>query len=179
MVSYYHEKSIPYCIEDCQPLLSPTHSPQTHAQTHRNLSKSYSLLMHAVAEFASEYQLLLINSRVLGGFCKFCSELGRPMGTKSHISKALPASIMSKRIGLMVLLWVTFRTGCFYLSFPGHFLYVCQLKSLALMHSCIGNNTEEIWRLSAISFCLILFCCTWNPWSISLGKIHVLSQLSA
>lgn len=69
------------------------------------------------------------------------------MGTKSHISKALPASIMTKRTGLIVLLRVTFRTGCFYLSFPGHFLYVCQHKSTALMHSCIGNNTEEIRRL--------------------------------
>lgn len=33
MASYYHEKSIPYCIENCRPLLPPTHT-HTHAHTH-------------------------------------------------------------------------------------------------------------------------------------------------
>lgn len=33
MDSYYHEKSIPYCIENYEPLLSPTHT-HTHAHTH-------------------------------------------------------------------------------------------------------------------------------------------------
>lgn len=46
------------------------------------------------------------------------------MGTKSHISKALPASIMTKRMGLIMLQGAMFRTGCVYLNFPGHFLYV-------------------------------------------------------
>lgn len=46
------------------------------------------------------------------------------MGTKSHISKALPASIMTKGIGLIVLQRAAFRTGCVYLNSPGHFLYV-------------------------------------------------------
>ena len=64
-------------------------------------------------------------------FCTFCSELGRPMGTKSHISKALPASIMTTGIGLIVLQRDTFRTGCVYLNFPGHFHYVSQHKSTA------------------------------------------------
>lgn len=57
-------------------------------------------------------------------FCTFCLKLSRPMGTKSHTSKALPASIITKRIGLMVFHWATFRSGCVYLSFPGRFPHV-------------------------------------------------------
>lgn len=43
------------------------HILPSHAHIRRSLSKSYSQ-MHAVAVFASEYQLLLVNSRVLGDF---------------------------------------------------------------------------------------------------------------
>lgn len=50
------------------------------------------------------------------------------MGTKSHTSRALPASIMTKRVGLMLFHWATFTSGCVYLSFPGHFLYVSITK---------------------------------------------------
>lgn len=52
------------------------------------------------------------------------------MGTKSHISKALPASIMTKRMGLIVLQGAMFRTGCVYLNFPGHFFYAFQHYNL-------------------------------------------------
>lgn len=82
-------------------------------------------------------------------FCTFCSE---PMGTKSHISKALPGSIMTKGIGLIVLQRATFRAGCVYLNFPLHFLYVFQQF---LANSCIQNEAEEIQRLSASDFGLI------------------------
>lgn len=50
------------------------------------------------------------------------------MGTTSHTSKALPASIITKRVGLMVFHWATFRSGCVYLSFPACFLYVSITK---------------------------------------------------
>lgn len=36
------------------------------------------------------------------------------------------------------------------------------------MHSCIENDAEEIWSLSATAFCFILFYCIWKPWSINL-----------
>lgn len=58
------------------------------------------------------------------------------MGTKSHTSKALPASIMTKRVGLMLFHWATFTSGCVYLSFPGHFLYVSITKK---------TSTDKVW----------------------------------
>lgn len=61
-------------------------------------------------------------------FCPFSLNLSRPMGTTSHTSKALPASIITKRVGLMVFHWATFRSGCVYLSFPARFLYVSITK---------------------------------------------------
>lgn len=88
-----------------------------------------------------------------GFFCTFCSKLDGPMGTKSHISKVLPALIMTKRISLIVLHWATFRSGCVYLSSPGHLLYVSQPNKTALMHSFMENNTEEIFRLPTSAFC--------------------------
>lgn len=36
------------------------------------------------------------------------------------------------------------------------------------MHSCIENDAEEIWSLSATAFCFILFYCIWKPWSMNL-----------
>lgn len=51
------------------------------------------------------------------------------MGTKSHTSKGLPASIITERLGLMAFHWATFRSGCVCLSFPGHFLYVSITKN--------------------------------------------------
>lgn len=79
-------------------------------------------------------------------FCTFCLKLSRPMGTKSHTGKALPASIITKRIGLMVFHWATFRSGCVYLSFPGRSLYVsitphCQsfAESKAMRRRFLGS----------------------------------------
>lgn len=70
------------------------------------------------------------------------------MGTKSHTSKALPASIMTKRVGLMLFHWATFTSGCVYLSFPGHFLYVSITKKPPLTGSgWIQIDAEEIVRL--------------------------------
>lgn len=51
------------------------------------------------------------------------------MGTKSHISKALPASIMTRGIGLIMLRQAAFSARCVYLKFPGHFLYVVQQQN--------------------------------------------------
>lgn len=33
---------------------------------------------------------------------------------------------------------------------------------------CVRNDAEEIWRFSATSFCFILFCFIWKPWSVNL-----------
>lgn len=93
-----------------------------HAHMHRSPSKSYSLSLRSMP-----LQYLHLNTAKFKGawrFCTFCLKLSRPMGTKSHTSKALPASIITKRIGLMVFHWATFRSGCVYLSFPGRFPHV-------------------------------------------------------
>ena len=100
-------------------------------------------------------------------FCTFCSERGRPMGTKSHVRKALPASIMTKGIGLIVLQQATFRTGCVYLNFFRHFLYVFKQD-----HTVVGNpvtiQCRERLRGGATVFCFILFYFIWKPWSMNL-----------
>lgn len=92
------------------------------------------------------------------------------MGTKSHISKALPASIMTKGIGLIALQQTTFRTGCVYLNFPGHFLYVLQQQNTADGKFLRWeSDAEEIWRFfSALAFCFILLCFIWKPRSLNL-----------
>lgn len=74
------------------------------------------------------------------------------MGTKSHISKALPASIMSKRMGLIVLQQAMFRTECVYLNFPGHFLYAFQRYKTA-----DGKSVERHWRDLEVLCYRILF----------------------
>lgn len=91
-------------------------------------------------------------------FCTFCSELGRPVGTKSHISKALPGSIMTKGIGLIVFQRATFSNGCVYLNIPGHFLYVFQHHRWQIPLSRTRQRT--IWRFSAthpVLFCSVLY----------------------
>ena len=78
------------------------------------------------------------------------------MGTKSHISKALPASIMTKGIGLILLHQATFRAGCVYLNFHGHFLYVFQHEKRRFGCSQLPYS---------VLFCSILYR---KPWSVNL-----------
>lgn len=75
------------------------------------------------------------------------------MGTKSHTGEALPASIIAKRIGLMLFHWATFTSGCVYLSFPGHFLYVSITKKPLTKCRWIQIDAEEIVRLFGSSRC--------------------------
>lgn len=121
------KKAFHTVLRTADPSFSPTHTPHTHMHKHTGTSLKVTLpQIRAVAEICIWKPTFVGKFKGPWGFCKFCSEPGGPMGTKSHISKALPASIMAQRIGLIVLQQATFRAGCVYLSLSGYFLYLFQ-----------------------------------------------------
>lgn len=121
------KKAFHTVLRSADPSFSPTHTPHTHMHKHTETSLKVTLSqIRAVAEICIWMPTFVGKFKGPWGFCKFCSEPGGPMGTKSHISKALPASIMAQRIGLIVLQQATFSAGCVYLSLSGCFLYLFQ-----------------------------------------------------
>lgn len=76
------------------------------------------------------------------------------MGTKSHISKGLPASIMTKRIGLIVLQQAAFSTAREYLYFPST-LSLCKTEGRGNLF--VGENTRGDFCLSILFYSVVFY----------------------
>lgn len=110
MASHYHEKGIPYSIEFCRRPTPPTPPTSTHipaptkmcAHTRTRVKtlpeESYPHIDACLCWICIWMTTFVGKFKGPWRFCTLCSELGRPVGTKSHICKAVQASIITKGI---------------------------------------------------------------------------------
>lgn len=164
------KKAFHTVLRAADPSFSPTHTPHTHMHKHTETSLKVTLSqIRAVAEICIWMPTFVGKFKGPWGFCKFCSEPGGPMGTKSHISKALPASIMAQRIGLIVLQQATFRAGCVYLSLSGYFLYLIP----ALKYSVDAFLHHEWRRGDLESLCCFFLFYSHTEAPVQKSSFHV------